>query len=128
MAALRSIVAERGWGPPDADTPPTDPRAVVGRTITYLTNNLGHMDYPRYRQHGLPVTSAAVESLIKEVNYRVKGTEKFWNHPAGAEAILQVRTAMLGDDDRLGEYLASRPGNPLRYTQHTAARQTGAAA
>ena len=37
------------------------------------------------------MTTATVESLIKEVNYRVKGTEKFWDNPEGAEAILQVR-------------------------------------
>jgi hypothetical protein len=36
-----------------------------------------------------------VESLIKEINYRVKGTEKFWDNPEGAEAILQLRAAVL---------------------------------
>ena len=36
-----------------------------------------------------------IESLIKEINYRVKGTEKFWNRPDGAEHILQVRAASL---------------------------------
>ena len=34
---------------------------------------------------------------MKEVNYRVKGTEMFWNNPEGAEAILQVRAAALCD-------------------------------
>ncbi len=38
---------------------------------------------------------------IKEVNYRVKGTEEFRNHLECAEAILQVRAAILRDDDRL---------------------------
>ncbi len=68
------------------------------------------MDYPHYRRLGLPVTSALMESLVKEVNYRVKGTEMFWNDPEGAEAILQVRAATLCDDDRLGRYLRTRPG------------------
>jgi hypothetical protein len=117
VAALQARAQERGLGPPATDAPETDPGVVVARTITYLTNNLGHLDYPRYRQMGLPVTSAAVESLIKEVNYRVKGTEKFWNHPAGAEAILQVRVAMLSYDDRLDNFLATRPGSPHRYTR-----------
>ncbi len=36
-----------------------------------------------------------MESLIKEINYRVKGTEKFWNCPEGAETILRVRAAGL---------------------------------
>ncbi len=62
----------------------------------------------------LPVTSAAVESLIKEFNYRVKGTEKFWNRPEGTERILQVRAAVLSDDDRLSKHLKSRPGSPFR--------------
>ena len=32
----------------------------------------------RYRREGLPTTSAVVESLIKQLNERVKGTQKFW--------------------------------------------------
>lgn len=52
-----------------------------------------------------------IESLIKEINYRVKGTEKFWNRPEGAEQILQVRAAALGDDDRLSEWILNRPGS-----------------
>ncbi len=66
-----------------------------GCGASYLRNNRSRMDYPRYRRMGLPVTSALMESLVKEVNYRVKGTEMFWNDPEGAEAILQVRAAAL---------------------------------
>jgi hypothetical protein len=91
-----------------------DPRAVVARTRVYLEHNRERMNYPRYRRLGLPVTSSAIESLIKEVNYRVKGSEKFWND-GGAEAILQVRAARLSDDGRLHRHLAHRPGNPYRY-------------
>ncbi|HVA47731.1 MAG TPA: hypothetical protein VNH11_15280, partial [Pirellulales bacterium] len=47
--------------------------------------------------------------LVKEVNYRAKGTEMFWNDPEGGEAILQVRAAALSDDDRLVRHLDSRP-------------------
>ncbi len=70
---------------------PTDPREALRRTLTYLKNNEPRMNYSEYRKQGLPVSSSMVESLIKEINYRVKGTEKFWDHPEGAEAILQVR-------------------------------------
>jgi len=70
------------------------------------------MNYPEYRKAGLPTTSAMIESLIKEINYRVKGTEKFWNRPAGAEAILQVRAAALDDHDRLSHWILNRPGSP----------------
>ena len=121
VASIRGRAEGKGWSPPEPDTPESDWRVAVERAWTYVGNNAAHMEYPRYRRLGLPVTSAAVESLIKEVNYRVKGTEKFWNHPEGAEAILQVRAAMLCDDDRLGQFLASRPGSPHRYTRRAAA-------
>ena len=49
-----------------------------------------------------------------EFNARVKGPEKFWNRPAGAEAILQVRAAVLSEDDRLAHHFAQRPGSPYR--------------
>jgi len=62
------------------------------------------MDYPRYRQHGLPTTSCLVESQIKEVNHRVKGTEKFWNDGQQVEAMLQIVTAILSDEDHLTEH------------------------
>ncbi len=90
-----------------------DPRKIVAGTVTYLENNRLRMEYPEYRRAGLPVTTAWMESLVKEVNYRVKGSEMFWNNPAGAEAILQVRAAALSDDDRLSHYLHSRAGCPF---------------
>jgi len=100
-------------GLPPADVADTDPRSVVAATITYLQNNRLRMKYPEYRRGGLPVTTAWMESLVKEMNYRVKGTEMFWNDPEGAEAILQVRAASLSDDDRLAKHLATRPGSPF---------------
>jgi len=99
-------------GPPPKDADEADPRRVLAETLTYLRNNQSRMDYPRYRCEGLPVTSALIESLVKEMNYRVKGTEKFWNDGPSGEAILQVRAALLSDDDRLAKHLRSRPGCP----------------
>jgi len=90
----------------------TDPRWIVARTLTYLNNNRARMDYPAYRRAGLPVTSSLMESLVKEINHRVKGTEKFWNDGPGGEAILQVRAALLSHDNRLAKHLAARPGCP----------------
>lgn len=92
------------------DVSEADPRAIVTKTITYLENNQGRMNYPDYRRQGLPVTTAWMESLVKEINYRVKGTEMFWNDPEGAEAILQIRAAALSEDDRLVDHLRTRPG------------------
>lgn len=91
--------------------PDDDPRQIVQSAVTYLMNNQKRMDYPAYRKAGLPISTSMVESLIKEVNYRVKGTEKFWNRPDGAETILQVRAAALSDDDRLSEWIRTRPGS-----------------
>jgi len=97
--------------PPGEKLAKTDGRWIVARAVTYLSNNESRMNYPKYRRAGLPVTSAMVESLIKEFNYRVKGTEKSWNRVHGCEAILQVRNAVLCDDrDRLSEFILSRPG------------------
>ena len=100
-------------GQPPREAPENDPRKIVASTVTYLENNRLRMNYPAYRQAGFPVTTAWMESLVKEVNFRVKGTEMFWNDPEGAEAILQVRAAALSDDDRLSNYLRNRPGSPF---------------
>jgi len=101
-------------GDPPKDGEDSDLRKVLTEAITYFDNNASRMDYPRYRKEGLPMTSAHMESLVKEVNYRVKGTEKFWNDGPAGEAILQVRAAALCDDDRLRQHIRSRPGNPFR--------------
>lgn len=100
-------------GEPPEGASESDPRMILAKTITYLENNRGRMNYPEYRRAGLPVTTAWMESLVKEMNYRVKGTEMFWNDPEGAEAILQVRAAALCDDERLIEHLQTRPGCPF---------------
>jgi hypothetical protein len=36
------------------------------------------MNDPEYRRLGLPISRAPVESVIKQLNRRVKGSEKFW--------------------------------------------------
>ncbi len=115
LADLRVLV-----GPSSAIQDPAR-LAALQESLTYLQNNESRMDYPRYRRLGLPIVSALVESLVKEINWRVKGTEKFWNDPAGAEAILQVRAALLSEDDRLTNYLANRVGKPYRRERARAA-------
>jgi hypothetical protein len=91
-----------------------DPRRVVWEARSYLRNNRERMDYPRYRREGLPTTSSLVESLVGEFNARVKGKQKHWNRPGGAESILQLRAAFLSEDDRRGRFFANRPGCPFR--------------
>jgi hypothetical protein len=91
----------------------TAPCRVLQSVITYFTNNRSRMDYPRYRLEGLPVTSSLAESLVKQVSKRVKGTEMFWNDGPSGEAILQIRAALLCDDDRLATWLRTRPISPF---------------
>jgi hypothetical protein len=111
LEELQAWAAKLGALPDDAAA--TDPREVIRVTCQYLRHNRPRMNYPEYRRQGLPVTTAWMESLVKEVNWRVKGTEMFWNNPEGAEAILQIRAAALSDDDRLKRHLQSRPGSPF---------------
>jgi hypothetical protein len=103
---------------------PTDPYHVVSKTIVYLENNQPRMDYPRYRRQGLPIMSGLVESLIKQFNRRVKGTEKFWNEPQ-AETILQLRAAQLSEDGRLAEHLKKRPISAFRSYKTTKRKKAG---
>ena len=91
-----------------------DPRRVVAQARTYLGNNRDRMAYPRYRSAGLPTASSLVESLVGEVNARVKSKQKHWTRPDGAESILQLRAAVLSQDDRLPRFFAQRPGCPFR--------------
>lgn len=112
LEEMRSHQNQRGQPPEDCDE--KDPRKVLAEAITYFENNASRMNYPSYRKAGLPLTSAYMESFVKEMNYRVKGTEKFWNDGPSAEAILQLRAAKLSDDDRLRRHMQSRPGNPFR--------------
>jgi hypothetical protein len=90
-----------------------DPRKILIGALGYLEGNRTRMDYPRYRQEGLPWTSSHVESTVKLFNRRVKGTEKSWGE-TGAEAILQLRAASLSEDGRLEEHLKSQPCSPFR--------------
>lgn len=120
-------------GVPLKDVPDQDPRKIVHESLTYFRNNRERMNYPEYRRQGMPVTSSLIESLIKEINWRVKGTDKFWNRPEesptssrtglsvrgrsrdlpemSAESILQVRAALLCDDNRLQKFIHRRPGS-----------------
>jgi len=109
---LHAELRARGLGPEDEveEDSPHEPLVAAAR---YLQNNLTRLDYPRYRSAGLPITSAPMESLVKQINLRVKGTEMFWNDPTGAEPILQLRAASLSEDDRLDHYLRQRPGSPF---------------
>jgi hypothetical protein len=114
VADVRSEMGERlsHLTPPvDPDNEPDHPWCILRREHGYLTNNQPRMDYPRYRREGLPITSSPIESWVKQLNQRVKGSEKFWNDNENGEAILELRSAWLGDDQALTNHLKARPGH-----------------
>lgn len=113
VAQVQTLLREHieRLGPLPARAPADPPSKIVSLVLEYVTDNAGRMDYPRYRREGLPVTSTIVESLIKQFNKRVKGTEKFWLR-GGAEAILQSRAAYLSEDARAMDFYAHRPRGP----------------
>jgi hypothetical protein len=121
---LRAALEEMPPPPAGQEAKPTDPYEVIRLAIGYLVNNEPRMDYPRYRRAGLPTCSGSVESLVKQFNRRVKGTEKFWN-PTQAETILQLRAAYLCEDDRLAKHLKNRPVSPFRRYKTTRRRKAG---
>ena len=53
------------------------------------------------------MTSSLMESTVKLINLRVKGTEKFWSN-AGAEAILQLRADYLGETEAMSKFWIDR--------------------
>jgi hypothetical protein len=116
LAELRLWQERLGKPPTDEELAEFDPRRLVAEALRYLSNNQRRMDYPRYRQEGLPITSSLVESLVGEFNSRVKARNKFWNRGpgGGAETILQIRAAVLSEDERLSRHFATRPGSPFR--------------
>lgn len=103
LRSLRAAAATLGEPPKNASS--EDPRQIVADALGYVTNNQTRMDYPEYRRLGLPISSAPVESTIKQINRRMKSTEKFWL-AGGAEAILQLRAAYLSEDGRWEKYWA----------------------
>lgn len=122
LEQLRERQARIGLPPTDCEK--TDPRKILADVIGYLHNNKSRMRYAEYRQQGLPTMSAHMESLVKEIGYRVKGTEQFWDDGVSGEAILQIRAAALCDDDRLTKFLTNRPGNPFHPNARTAPAAT----
>ena len=104
IAALRARQAELGSRGGRAGK---SPRPLVARTLTYLGNHRDKMRYDAYRRQGLPITSSHVGSVVKRINRRVKGTEKFWSEEGG-EAVLQLRADYLSDGQPLEAFWQRR--------------------
>jgi hypothetical protein len=105
IEALRQ--RQQAVGVPSKEDKESSPRRVVQEALTYLSNHQGQMKYSDYRRDGLPITSSHIESEIKRINQRVKGTEKFWSEE-GAEWILQLRADYLSDDKPMDAFWQKR--------------------
>jgi len=103
-------------GRPEKEEPITSPRQIVAEAITYLQNQQSRIRYDEYRRVDLPITSCYIESTVKQVNARMKDTEKFWS-PRGGEALLQLRADYLSDNASMPQFWSRRQR-----------QQTGAAA
>lgn len=103
IAALE--LRQQALGEPAGDSP-TAPSAIVASSLGYLQNQRSRMNYPEYRKAGLPITSSYVESTVKQIARRVKGTEKFWSQ--GAESMLTLAADHLGDTPRLDNFWHTR--------------------
>lgn len=101
IAALRDHQGRLGKPPAEASS--TDPRERIHRALTYYEYHRSRMNYPEYRRLGLPLTSSHIESTIKQINRRVKGSEKFWSQST-SEAVLQLRADYLSDSAPLRSF------------------------
>jgi hypothetical protein len=82
------------------------PRSQVASSLGYLTNQRERMKYNEYRQKGLPITSSPIESTIKQINRRIKGTEKFWSD--GADPMLHLVADRLSQTNVVDKFWARR--------------------
>lgn len=105
IAALE--LRQQELGVPTKETPKTAPSAIVATSLGYLRNQQSRMNYPEYRKQGLPITSSYVESTVKQINRRMKGTEKFWSQ--GVEPMLTLVADHLSDTPTLSRFWRSRP-------------------
>jgi hypothetical protein len=105
IAALE--LRQQELGKPTKETSKTAPSAIVATSLGYLRNQRSRMDYPEYRKQGLPITSAYVESTVKQINRRMKGTEKFWSQ--GVEPMLTLVADHLSDTPTLTRFWRNRP-------------------
>lgn len=90
-------------GLPPKDASESDPREIVRRTRVYYGNHRSRMDYPSYRKQGYPLTSSIMESTVKQVNRRIKGSEKFWSTDGG-DSVLGLRAAYISDSKPMDSY------------------------
>jgi hypothetical protein len=78
-----------------AAAPNKEAAEVLRREKAYFRSNADRMDYPTFRNQGLPIGSGAVESAAKHlVQQRFKRPGARWSDP-GAQAVLAVRCRLV---------------------------------
>jgi hypothetical protein len=118
IEALR--VRQQELGLPEKDESEESPPSKVAHALRYLENQKSRMHYDQYRRLGLPITSSHIESTIKQINRRVKGTEKFWSE-GGAEALLQLAADYLSETNLLATFWRERPRRATGQRHYQAA-------
>ncbi len=98
---------QQGVGRATREDKEGSPRRVVQDALAYLGNHQDETRQDEYRKAGLPLRSSHVESAVKQISYRAKGTEKFWTEE-GAEALLQLRADHLGGDEPMEDFWQRR--------------------
>ena len=63
------------------------------------------MKYNEYRKQGLPITSSPMESTVKQINRRIKGTEKFWSD---ADPMLHLVADRLSQTNVVADFWSRR--------------------
>lgn len=111
-------IRQQELGKPLSEDTETDPRKVIAKSLTYLRNQCTRMNYPAYRQQGLAITSCHIESTVKQLNFRVKGSEMFWTDE-GAEALLQLSADLLCDSRPLDAFWKRRAARMTGYRTYS---------
>jgi hypothetical protein len=107
---------QKRMGEPQENDSDSSPRQLLADAIRYVTNQQSRMKYADYRREGLPITSAYIESTIKQVNRRVKGTEKFWS--INADPMLQLRADVISETQALEKFWERRPKHLPSFTHY----------
>jgi hypothetical protein len=106
LKELAGVCEKRGPAPPKAR--PEDPRRILATNLEYFRTNREGLDYATFRRRGWPLGSGIVESTVKQVGQRVKGSEKHWAVP-GVESTLQVVTHLIANDGAWDRFWKRHP-------------------
>jgi hypothetical protein len=109
------------YGEPPPDPRSDDPCEIIRVSRVYYENHAHRMNYPSYRCEGFPLTSSLMESTVKQVSRRVKGSEKYWSS-SGGEAMLRLRGEYLSDDQPMHTYWDQRSRHAVGTRAYRPAR------